>query len=478
MLFNSLEFAIFLPIVFLIYWLLCKNYKSQNLLIFISSYIFYGWWDWRFLSLIFISTIVDYHAGLKLAKTDNPRNKKLLLWVSLATNLGLLGFFKYQNFFIDNFTSAFSFFGQDIKASGLNIVLPVGISFYTLQTLSYTIDIYKGKIAPIKDFIAFASFVSFFPQLVAGPIERGKNLIPQFCSPRKFTYDQAVDGMRQILWGLFCKLVIADNCAVYVDDIYTNYLDYSGSTLLLGAVLFSFQIYGDFSGYSHIAIGTANLFGFKLMRNFAFPFFSRDTAELWRRWHISLTTWFRDYIYLPLAIRGRRGSNLIKIRNIFVVFIITGFWHGASWTYILWGGLNAIYVLPSVLFKRNRNLDIVAKGKLFPSFKELVSIILTFMLFAFASILFRSSSMAQAFDYIREIFSYSLFSLPEVKPKKLIVIITLFTLVEWVTKERLYAFANLDKIKNYFLRWSMYLVTIGLIFYFMVEQQRFIYFQF
>ena len=289
MLFNSLDFAIFLPIVFILYWFVfSKNLKLQNLLIVIASYLFYGWWDWRFLSLIVFSTLVDYSVGIALSKQENRLKRKLLLWTSIIVNIGFLGFFKYYNFFLDNFINAFSFFGSEIKANSLNVILPVGISFYTFQTLSYSIDVYKRKLEPTKDVFAFSAFVCFFTQLVAGPIERATHLLPQFYSRRKFDYDKATNGMRQILWGLFKKIVIADNCAEYANYIFNNSGDMSGSTLVLGALFFTFQIYGDFSGYSDIAIGTSRLFGFDLMQNFAFPYFSRDIAEFWRRWHIHL----------------------------------------------------------------------------------------------------------------------------------------------------------------------------------------------
>ncbi|CAN0385584.1 unnamed protein product, partial [Scytosiphon promiscuus] len=275
MLFNSIDFAIFLPIVFILYWLATSNsLKLQNFLIVAASYLFYGWWDWRFLSLIMFSTIVDYSVGLGLLKQQNQTKRKILLWISILVNLGFLGFFKYYNFFIDNFISTFSFFGTEIKSNSLNIILPVGISFYTFQTLSYSVDVYKKKLEPTKDFIAFSAFVSFFPQLVAGPIERATHLLPQFYKKRTFDYSQAINGMRQILWGLFKKIVIADNCAEYANLIFNNSADYSGSTLVLGALFFTFQIYCDFSGYSDIAIGTSSLFGFDLMQNFNLPYLS------------------------------------------------------------------------------------------------------------------------------------------------------------------------------------------------------------
>jgi D-alanyl-lipoteichoic acid acyltransferase DltB (MBOAT superfamily) len=312
-----------------------------------------------------ISTIVDYSVGIGLSKERNRTKRKILLWTSILVNLSFLGFFKYYNFFLDNFIATFSFFGTEIKANSLNIILPVGISFYTFQTLSYTIDVYKRKFEPTRDFIAFSAFVSFFPQLVAGPIERATNLLPQFYSKRTFDYNKAVDGLQQIVWGLFKKVVIADQCGKYANIIFNNSTEYSGSTLVLGAVLFSFQIYGDFSGYSDIAIGTSRLLGFDLMRNFAYPYFSRDIAEFWRRWHISLSSWFRDYLYIPLG--GSRGGTWTKVRNTFVIFIVCGFWHGANWTFIIWGALNAIYFLPLLLLNKNRNnLGIIAQGKFSP----------------------------------------------------------------------------------------------------------------
>ena len=383
MLFNSIDFAVFLPIVFMLYWFVTdKNLKLQNLLIVAASYIFYGWWDWRFLFLILFSTIVDFYVGMKLKRQENQTKRKLLLWTSILVNLGFLGFFKYYNFFLDNFINAFSFFGMQFKANTLNIILPVGISFYTFQTLSYSIDVYKRKLEPTNDFIAFAAFVSFFPQLVAGPIERATHLLPQFYTKRTFDYAKAVDGMRQILWGLFKKIVIADNCAELANQIFNNSADMNGSALLLGAIFFAFQIYGDFSGYSDIAIGTSRLFGFDLMQNFNFPYFSRDIAEFWRRWHISLSTWFRDYLYIPLG--GSCGGTWTKVRNTFIIFIVSGFWHGANWTFIAWGILNAIYFLPLLLARKNRiNTEIVAKDKILPTFKEFFKILSTFVLTVF-----------------------------------------------------------------------------------------------
>ena len=482
MLFNSIDFAIFLPIVFVLYWFVTnKNLKLQNFLIVVSSYVFYGWWDWRFLFLIFFSSLIDFLVGLQLVKQENSRNRKLLLWISISFNLGLLGFFKYYNFFLDNFVAAFSFFGAHIKANSLNIILPVGISFYTFQTLSYSIDVYRRKLEPTKDFIAFSAFVSFFPQLVAGPIERATHLLPQFYSKRTFNYSKAADGMRQILWGLFKKIVIADNCAEYANMIFNNSANYPGSTLALGALFFTFQIYGDFSGYSDIAIGTSRLFGFDLMRNFNYPYFSRDIAEFWRRWHISLSTWFRDYLYFPIG--GSRGSTWMKVRNVFIIFIVSGFWHGANWTFIAWGALNAIYFLPLLLTSRNRhNIEIVAKGKLLPSSKELAAIGLTFGLTVFAWIFFRAENIEHALGYISKIFSPSLFTIPKFEDIQqfftIVILVVLFVLVEWQGREEQYAIARVGLKWKRPLRWMMYYAIILAIFWFSGHQEQFIYFQF
>jgi len=478
MLFNSIDFAIFLPIIFMLYWFVMnKNLKLQNALIVVSSYVFYGWWDWKFLSLILFSTLVDYFVGVGLSKEENQTKRKILLWTSIAVNLGFLGFFKYYNFFLDNFIAAFTFFGSDIKANTLNIILPVGISFYTFQTLSYSIDVYKRKLEPTKDFIAFTAFVTFFPQLVAGPIERATHLLPQFYKKREFDYPKAVDGMRQILWGLFKKIVIADNCAEFANQIFNNSADMNGSTLALGALFFTFQIYGDFSGYSDIAIGTSRLFGFDLMRNFNFPYFSRDIAEFWRRWHISLSTWFRDYLYIPLG--GSKGGTWMKVRNTFIIFIVSGFWHGANWTFIVWGLLNALYIMPSIILNTNRNnLDIVAKEKNLPSLKEFAMILLTFNLTVFAWIFFRADNIGHAYAYISGIFSNSLFSVPTVLPKTILILLFLFVVVEWLGREGQFAIANVGMKYKRPVRYAMYYAIIIAIFWFGGKEQQFIYFQF
>jgi D-alanyl-lipoteichoic acid acyltransferase DltB (MBOAT superfamily) len=478
MLFNSLDFAIFLPIVFTMYWLVNNaDLKFQNALLVVASYVFYGWWDYRFLALILFSSILDYFIGVFLASELKPNKRKLLLWLSICVNLSFLVFFKYYNFFIENFTEAFSFFGHKIQSNTLNIILPVGISFYTFQTLSYTIDVYKKRLEPTKELLSFLAFVSFFPQLVAGPIERAANLLPQFYKKRKFDYGNAVDGCRQILWGLFKKMVIADNCAEFANLIFNNSGNYSGSTLIMGAVFFTFQIYGDFSGYSDIAIGTSRLFGFNLKQNFAFPYFSRDIAEFWRRWHISLSTWFRDYLYIPLG--GSRGGTWIKIRNTFIIFLVSGFWHGANWTFVVWGFLNALYFLPLLLTKNNRNnLDIVAKNNSLPSLKECLNIGITFALTVFAWIFFRAETITHAFNFIKNIFTFSLFKLPIVRPTYLIVILIIFVLIEWLGRTQKHALQGLLLDKSRGFRWFFYMVIIASIFVLNISEQEFIYFQF
>lgn len=479
MLFNSLDFAVFLPLVFVLYWALRGLHRSAgNVILLLASYVFYGWWDPRFLALIAFSTLVDYFLGRGLENTLDPDRRKLLLWTSLGVNLGLLGYFKYANFFLEQLDGAFTLLGQPIHAERLDIILPVGISFYTFQTLSYTLDVYNKRLAATRDPIAFAAYVGFFPQLVAGPIERATNLLPQFASPRAFSTPQAVDGLRQILWGLFKKVVIADNCAEQVDRIFGSYASLDGSTLLLGAVLFAFQIYGDFSGYSDIAIGTARLFGFSLMRNFAFPYFSRDIAEFWRRWHISLSTWFRDYLYVPLG--GSRGGTAMKVRNTFIIFLVSGFWHGANWTFIVWGALNAIYFLPLLLAKRNRqNLGIVAEGRLLPSLADLLRIAVTFILTCFAWVFFRAPDVGTAMAYLGGMADPSLFTIPEIKQFALVPLLLLFIAVEWSGREGEYALENLWLRWPRVLRWSAYSALIFLMGMFMrTEETPFIYFQF
>jgi D-alanyl-lipoteichoic acid acyltransferase DltB (MBOAT superfamily) len=480
MFFNSIDFAIFLPIVFFLYWFIFnKNLKNQNILVVIASYVFYGWWDWRFLFLIIFSTLTDYLVGIYLSKTENKSRRKILLWISIIVNLLFLGFFKYYNFFVANFVAVFSLFGTKINARHLNIILPVGISFYTFQTMSYSIDVYRKKLNSTKDFISFAAFVSFFPQLVAGPIERAQNLLPQFQIPRIFSYEASVDGCRQILWGFFKKIVIADTCAFYSDMIFNNYGEYNGIVLVLGAVFFAFQIYGDFSGYSDIAIGTSRLFGFSLMKNFSFPYFSRDVAEFWRRWHISLTTWFRDYVYIPLG--GSKAGLAKSVRNTLIIFLLSGFWHGANWTFILWGLLNALYFLPLLLMKKNRNYtNTVAVGHFFPDARELSGIMITFFLTSFAWIFFRSASASDSFLYISRIFTGRFLSLSVLPKKKIMALkmlpVVFFFLIEWLGRENKFAIEYIPF--NKYFRWIFYYLLVGCIILFSGVSQAFIYFQF
>jgi alginate O-acetyltransferase complex protein AlgI len=451
--------------------------KLQNILLLAASYFFYACWDWRFLFLLAFSTLLDYYTGLKMSDSQNKTEKKFWFILSVSINLGFLGIFKYYNFFIDSFAGLISNFGFQINPYTINVILPVGISFYTFHGLSYVIDIYKERIKAEKNFIDYSVFVSFFPLLVAGPIERATHLLPQIQKKRTFDYAAAIDGLRQILWGLFKKVVIADQCATYANQIFNNSADQSGSNLVLGALFFTFQIYGDFSGYSDIAIGTARLFGIDLLRNFAFPYFSRDIAEFWRRWHISLSTWFRDYLYIPLG--GSKGGMWMKIRNTFIIFLVSGFWHGANWTFIIWGLLHALYIMPSIIFNTNRNhLDIVAKGKLLPSFKELFSMIFTFSLTVFAWIFFRAQNVQHAFSFIYGIFTKSFFTIPTVTPLVLFALIGLFIIIEWIGRQNQYAIAHLDSSWPKIVRWSFYYLIITSIFYFNGAEQQFIYFQF
>ena len=484
MLFNSIEFAIFLPIVFLLYWFAFKkSLKLQNLFIVAVSYIFYGWWDWRFLFLIAFTSFCSWGSGLLIEKyRETPKKAKTINVLNIVLNLLILGVFKYYDFFVTSFANLF----LNGKTDGLllKIILPVGISFYTFQALSYSIDVYRGKLKATHDIVQFFAFVSFFPQLVAGPIERATNLLPQFEKPRKFDYNEAVDGMRQILWGLFKKIVVADNCAVYVNQVFSAYQDQTGSTLLLAAILFTFQIYGDFSGYSDIAIGTAKLFGIRLMRNFNVPYFSRDIAEFWRRWHISLTTWFRDYVYIPLG--GSRCSKAKVIRNTFVIFLLSGFWHGANWTFIAWGAYHAVLFLPLILLGKNRkHTDIVAAGRILPTFKEARQMLLTFFLAVIGWIIFRAESIGQAWEYVCGMMQFGTlralyrFFLPNeliVWPANLFIIIML--VVEWLQRNKQHGL-SIVWANNIFVRIFVVLFFMWIIFFNApATSGEFIYFQF
>jgi len=463
MLFNSIDFAIFLPIVFVLYWSLNKNLRLQNIFIVAASFVFYGWWDVKFLLLITI-TILSSYCTARMCNRGGGKGKFPFI-ANMVLNFLILGYFKYCNFFMQSFADAFSFFGMNLDIRPLSIILPVGISFYTFQAIGYSIDVYKKKIEPARDIISFFAFVSFFPLLVAGPIERANNLLPQFCKKRFFEYEKAADGCRQILLGLFKKIAVADTCAMEVNAIFNNAADCSGSTLLLGGVLFAFQIYGDFSGYSDIAIGVSHLFGINAMKNFAYPYFSRDIAEFWRRWHISLTTWFRDYIYIPLG--GSRCSKIKQIRNTFAIFLVSGFWHGANWTFILWGALHAALFLPLLIAKSNR------KNMGNASLRDIGKIACTFLLVSFAWLFFRAENVAQLQHILGNIFSFSLFSIPSIIPKKAIAFSLLLFVFEWFARDKHHA---LEKPR----KWYFYYALLAVIWYCAISNkpQAFIYFQF
>ena len=498
MLFNSIEFLIFLPVVFLLYWFVFDRFinkskwqlRLQNAFVVISSYVFYGWWDWRFLLLIAFTSLCSWGSGMLMQKADLQsvnregqsienqqvvRKRKLITASNIVLNLAILTTFKYYDFFVTEFAKLFH-----ISADGilLNVILPVGISFYTFQALSYSIDVYRRKIEPTKDIVAFFAFISFFPQLVAGPIERATNLLPQFLKKREFDYATAVDGCRQILWGLFKKVVVADNCAVVVDQVFADYASMPASSLWVGALFFAFQIYGDFSGYSDIAIGTAKLFGINLMQNFNMPYFSRDIAEFWRRWHISLNTWFRDYVYIPLG--GSHTTKAKIVRNTFVIFLLSGLWHGANWTFIAWGAYHAILFIPLILLGKNRKYtNMVAEGRILPSIKDVVMMMLTFMLVVVGWIIFRSENIAEAWHYISGLFDMSLFSMPSVPKRDLLVVplIGLLIVVEWFNRQGKHGLYGVGKLP-YWSRYIVYTLIILLIFFMRTTPKAFIYFQF
>jgi len=471
MLFNSLEFAIFLPLVFLLYWFVfdyalkrCANQLLwQNLFVVVASYIFYGWWDWRFLILIAFTSFCSWGSGILINQSPKP---KLWLTLNIVVNLLILCIFKYFNFFVDSFCDLFNLTNNIV----IKVILPVGISFYTFQALSYSIDVYRKKIEPTKDVVAFFAYVSFFPQLVAGPIERATNLLPQFEKKRTFDYTGAVDGMRRILWGLFKKIVVADNCATYVDQVWANYQNECGSTLALAAILFAFQIYGDFSGYSDIAIGSAKLFGIRLRDNFLTPYFSRNMAEFWKRWHISLNTWFVDYVYIPLG--GSREGRWKTIRNTFAIFLLSGLWHGANWTYVTWGLYHALLFVPLILLGRTKSYQGTA------TWKQIPQIILTFALATIGWIIFRAPSIADAWEYICGIFSH--WGVPNIiSPTYMLPIpflMCLFIAIEWAHRNRQHGL-DIGHLPTW-KRWLTYIGIIVLIFTFGAKAETFIYFQF
>ena len=482
MLFNSFEFALFLPLVFLIYWAIgyakiqdALKLRLQNAFVVVASYVFYGWWDWRFLILIAFTSLCSWGSGILIDKSRESRVKrsKFWLWLNIIINLAILAVFKYYDFFVSEFGQLF---GISTDSLLLRIILPVGISFYTFQALSYSIDVYRKKIEPTKDIIAFFAYIAFFPQLVAGPIERATNLLPQFLTNRKFSYEQGVDGVRQIIWGFFKKIVIADNCATYVDQVWAQHEVAGSGALLLAAVLFALQIYGDFSGYSDIAIGTAKLFGIKLMRNFNNPYFSRDIAEFWRRWHISLTTWFRDYLYIPLG--GSRGSKAKIVRNTFVIFLVCGLWHGANWTFLVWGAFHALLFLPLILSGQNRRyIDQPI------TWRHIPQILCTFVLVAVGLIIFRADSISQAWHYMCGIAGKNTetmrFMMHSWEYIPLIITIVFMFGIEWMNRAEAHSFAIHQTVSNRWLRCVLYISVVLMIIYLAPSQNsQFIYFQF
>ncbi len=476
MLFNSYSFIIFLPVVFLLYWFVAnKNYTTQNILLLVASYYFYSCWDYRFLSLLIFSTALDYLTGIKIAGCKFKKQKKIWLLCSIIINLGLLGVFKYYDFFVTSFADVLSILGLNIHPTLLNVLLPVGISFYTFHGLSYVLDIYHDRISAEKNFVDYSLFVSFFPLLVAGPIERATHLLPQIKKQRVFNYTQSVNGLRQILWGFFKKLVVADNCAIYVNAVFFDYHNASTIQLVLSPVLFAFQIYGDFSGYSDIASGTAKLFGIELLRNFNYPFFSRSVSEFWRRWHISLSGWLRDYVYIPLG--GSRGGKLKQVKNVFIIFIISGIWHGANWTYLVTLVLHAVYIMPSVLLSSNKNnLGLVAKNRILPTFKEFLGMIITLLLFSFSLIFFRSSNLHEAFAFI-QMFGNAYSQIDQLSITYPITSILIMLIFEWLNRANDIPFKNFTSLNA---RRFVYVVIMLLIFFMgaFINPRSFIYFQF
>lgn len=481
MLFNSFEYILFLPIVFLLYWFVFKPLKAQNCLIVAASYFFYGLWNYRFLLLIAFTTLCSFATGILIAKNLNKRDSqaKFICILNAVINLLILGVFKYYNFFVSSFADLMNLFHVKVHVSSLELILPIGISFYTFQAISYSIDVYRKKIEATHDVISFFAFISFFPQLVAGPIEKASNLLPQFFVKREFDYDKAADGMRQILWGLFKKIVIADNCAEFVDHVFNNYQRHHGATLTLASVFFAVQIYGDFSGYSDIAIGTGKLFGITLRDNFKTPYFSRDIAEFWRRWHISLNKWFVDYVYIPLG--GSKTSNIKVIRNVFVIFLLSGLWHGANWTFVVWGAYHAILFVPLILLKLNkRNTGIVAEDTWYPKPKDLLSMTGTFLIVSIGWVIFRSDNIGTTFEILHKIFNFASWKMPILKLTyeiPTILAIILCFLVEWVNRKRPYTF-DFTWIRYAWIRIPLYYIVFAMIVLYSGENHTFIYFQF
>jgi alginate O-acetyltransferase complex protein AlgI len=475
MIFNSVQFILFFGVVYILYWVVgCKNRVYQNALLLFSSWIFYSCWDYRFLFLLFFSTCLDYFSGHMIHNAKNFGLKKFWLVASLMINIGFLCFFKYFNFFVNSMSKFLHVFGLETNVELLNIILPVGISFYTFHGVSYIVDIYKGRIKAEKNFIDYSLFVSYFPLLVAGPIERATHLLPQLKVRRVFSYEKSVDGLRLILWGLVKKVIIADQCAHYVDLIYGGDNLLNGSTWLVGSVLFAFQIYGDFSGYTDMALGISKLLGIDLITNFSFPYFSKNISEFWARWHISLSSWFRDYLYIPLG--GNRKGLIKTLRNTFVVFLVSGFWHGANWTFILWGLYHAVLITPLVLFFKD--FEWKFDNHLFHKAFSTISILTTFFLVVIGWVLFRSININQSFVIYSSIFSKTFFQKPSVLPIELFLTLILFILIEWLAKDEDNVLRYFLRIKNVPARWLIYMFLCTLIFYYSGSKNEFIYFQF
>lgn len=480
MLFNSIEFILFLPVVFFLYWFLSHKRNMQNFLVVIASYLFYGWWDWRFLILIVITSFCSFISGVLLhVYENNVSRRRVVSATNIILNLGILGLFKYFNFFTDNLQLLFESIGYQLDFITIDVILPVGISFYTFQALSYTIDVYRKRIQPTYNIIEFFAYISFFPQLVAGPIERATNLLPQFQKSRDFNYQKAVDGLRQMLWGFLKKIVVADNCAFIVNKYWDFYPDFSGISLVALAILFTFQIYCDFSGYSDIAIGCARLFGINLMRNFDFPYFSRSIPEFWRKWHISLMTWFRDYVYFPLG--GSRCSKWKTIRNVFIVWSISGLWHGANWTFVCWGLYHAsILAVYNMIGINTKYKSIVACGRYLPNLMEFFQIALTFSFVVIGWVIFRAEDISQAYEFILRMFS-TLFESRHIGfEKSAIYVAIIMFFVEWLQRDKQHAlqFSNFTPLNLRPVRWFIYVLLAVLIVCFRGHSQTFIYFQF
>jgi alginate O-acetyltransferase complex protein AlgI len=483
MLFNSITFAVFFAGFFLLYWLAFKqNLKLQNLLLLAGSYVFYAWWDWRFLSLLIGSSALNYYLGIAISKSENNKRRRFLLFIGLLQGIGGLLFFKYYNFFITSFAAAFSVFNFNIEVRTLQLILPLGISFYTFRTISYLLDIDKGKIKPVTDIVVFFSYVAFFPSLISGPIDRAKLLIPQLEKPRVFDYSGITDGMRQVLWGLFKKIVVADNCAAITNQIFSNYENLPASSLVLGAFFYSFQLYADFSGYSDMAIGIARMLGFNITKNFNFPFFAQNIAEYWRRWHISLTSWLTDYVFTPLSISFRDYGKLGLVLAILLNFTVVGLWHGANWTFIWFGFLHGCYFVPLIIrgtMNKKKKTDV---KRIFPPFVEFRNILLTFILVTIANIIFRADSMSDALNFFKHLFSTSVFSYPLFTNRISALIALIFSCIlliaEWLQRDKDHALQlNNTKLPKV-LRWSLYYVIGVVIIWFGGFQETFIYFQF